>query len=428
LFANLANTTYLSLRSRPVSQDATLMPPSVRSRAVQLLRQTGPVSRAGLARRLGVSRSSMSSVVTELLRDDVVIELAKGDNGEAVHTRGPREAPRDATDAGAARVGRPGVLLALNPQAGAAIGVDFGHRHVRVILCDLAHSVLAERHSVLPLDYSPQVGIGTAGDLIDGALSDASLDERRVVGIGMGLPGPIDFATGQSSPSSISPAWVGVPAAELLRERTGQPVLLENDANLGALAELVWGAGRQQRDLVYVKVATGVGAGIVTAGKLLRGAGGVAGEIGHVTMDESGPACRCGNRGCLEVLVGADSLLGALRGSHRDDLTAEAMVQLARDGDRGCCRVIADAGRTLGIALANVVNVLNPAVIVVGGELSRAGDVLLDPIRSAVERGAIHLAAERLRIVVGELGARAEALGAVALVLRETDSYVAVPG
>jgi predicted NBD/HSP70 family sugar kinase len=204
------------------------------------------------------------------------------------------------------------------------------------------------------------------------------------------------------------------------------PVRVENDANLGALAEIVWGAGRGCCDVVYVKVASGVGAGLVLDNRIYRGFGGTAGEIGHITVDEAGPICRCGNRGCLEVFAGADGLLEPLR-RHRDGpLTLRAAIALAAEGDAGAQRAIADAGRALGLAVAGVCNLLAPQRVIVGGELAQAGDVLLTPMRDCVRRSAI-ASARQTPISAGVLGERAEVLGAVALVLRESGRGTAEP-
>ena len=211
-----------------------------------------------------------------------------------------------------------------------------------------------------------------------------------------------------------------------MREELGLDVRVENDANLGALAESVWGAGRGHSDVLYVKAGTGVGGGLLLGGRLYRGAAGTAGELGHLTIDESGPVCRCGNRGCLEALAGSEAILAPLRPRHGADLTLPRVIELARTGDHGCRLVIGDAGRALGIAVAGACNLLAPELVVVGGELAQAGDLLLDPLRSAVRRAAID-AMRQIPVTAGVLGARAEVLGAVALVLRESQRHVAEP-
>jgi predicted NBD/HSP70 family sugar kinase len=204
------------------------------------------------------------------------------------------------------------------------------------------------------------------------------------------------------------------------------PVRVENDANLGALAEIVWGAGRGCSELLYVKAASGVGAGLVLNGRLYEGHAGTAGEIGHITIDETGPVCRCGNRGCLEVYAAAEAVLEPLRRRHGPKLTLRQVIALAQEGDLGCQRVIADAGRSLGLAIAGTCNLLAPERVIVGGELANAGAILLDPLRTVVSRSAIASLRET-PVHGGVLGERAEVLGAVALVLREAGRYVAEP-
>lgn len=172
-------------------------------------------------------------------------------------------------------------------------------------------------------------------------------------------------------------------------------------------------------DLAYIKVASGVGSGLVINGQIYRGQGGTAGEIGHITLDESGPVCRCGNRGCLETFVGSRYLLNLLNASHERELTLSSMVQLAQQGDLGCRRVIADAGRQIGTGVATLCNLLNPRRVILGGDLAEAGELVLSPIRDSVARYAIPSAARQLSIVPGTLGGRAEVLGSLALVMSE---------
>jgi predicted NBD/HSP70 family sugar kinase len=182
------------------------------------------------------------------------------------------------------------------------------------------------------------------------------------------------------------------------------------------------------RDLAYIKVASGVGAGLVVDGRIYRGPGGTAGEIGHITLDEAGPVCRCGNRGCLETFTAARYVLELLRGSHGDQLTIPKMVQLGREGDPGCRRVIGDVGRHIGMGVASLCNLLNPSRVVLGGDLAEAGELVLGPIRESVSRYAIPSAAQRLSVMPGALGARAEVLGALALVLSELGDSTLLDG
>jgi predicted NBD/HSP70 family sugar kinase len=181
------------------------------------------------------------------------------------------------------------------------------------------------------------------------------------------------------------------------------------------------GAGIGAREAVYIMVSGGIGAGLILGGEIYRGAGGTAGELGHVLVDESGPICRCGNRGCLETFAGGPAIVDLLRRSHDDDLTLEGVIELAVAGDSGARRAIGDAGRVLGRSVAAIVNAFNPELIIVGGYMSAAGAVLLDPLREAVNRYAIPSAAQDVRITGGVLGERAEVLGALELAARQSD-------
>jgi len=372
-----------------------------RDRILDLLRSAGPMSQADLARASGLSPATVSSLAREL-REDGWLEPDDGD--------------------GPAR-GRP---LALSRSAGVAVGIDFGHSHVRVAVADLAHTILAEAEEALDVDHEAHEGVALAGRLVRSLLEQVGVGADRVTGVGMGLPGPLRHETGEVGDSSILPGWIGSRPEELMQAELGLPVRVENDANLGALAEIVWGAGRGSSDLVYVKVATGVGAGLVLNGRLYHGSSGTAGEIGHVTIDESGPVCRCGNRGCLEAFAGAEAVLDPLRRRHGERLTLRQAVLQAQAGDVGCARVIGDAGRALGLAVAGACNLLAPERVLVGGELAQAGELLLDPLREALARSAI-AATRDVPVLAGVLGERAEVLGAVALVLRESQRFVAEP-
>jgi predicted NBD/HSP70 family sugar kinase len=378
-----------------------------RGRVIGVLRAAGPVSRADIARRTGLSRSTISSLVADLQAVGVVTEVD-----------GDRPAPSE-------QGGRPPVLIALDNSAGAAVGVDFGHRHLRVAVSDLGHRILAEAAVELDVDHDAKQGLDSAARLVEQVLAEADVSRDRVIGVGMGLPGPIDRRTGMVGASALLPGWIGIRAAEELRGRLDLDVAVDNDANLGGLAEWMWGAGQGSGLLAYIKAATGIGSGLVLGGRPYGGASGTAGEIGHTTIVSGGPVCACGSRGCLEMVAGGPAILELLRPRGDSGLTLRHVVRLAVEGDPGCQRVVADAGRSIGIAVANLCNLINPELIVVGGELSLAGDLLLDPMREVVWRSAIRSAAETTRIVPGVLGERAELLGALALVLGDSDRFVA---
>ena len=237
--------------------------------------------------------------------------------------------------------------------------------------------------------------------------------ELRAVSIG--LPAPIDRVSGQVGSEGILPGWRGVPVASAMEDALGARVLLDNTANLAALGEAKFGALQGVSTGVFIKASYGVGAGLILGGELFRGSAGTAGEIGHVTIDEDGPVCRCGNRGCLDTFVGSQAVLAALRGSH-GALTFRDVIHRALDGDLGCRRVLEDSGRHIGVAVAGVVNLLNPEVVCLGGQVARVGEIILQPMREAIERCAIPSAAASVDVRVGSLPPEdADVLGALAL-------------
>ena len=369
-----------------------------RNSVIGALQKMGPLTRNELAARTSLSRATISSVVAELQVSGMVIE----ESAEEAGARGRRPA-----------------LVSLNCTAGVAVGIDFGKRHLRVAVADLAHNVLAERARELPIDHSAEEGMGLATKLVGQVLSQAALGTESIVGIGMGLPGPIARGTGRLGSSTILPGWVGINAQEVMSERLGMPVGVDNDANLGALSEWIWGAARGCDDAVYLKASNGVGAGLILAGAPYRGAGGTAGEIGHTIIDPSGPLCRCGNRGCLETLVGIPAILELFRPT-LGEVTIAEIIARAADGDSACRRGLGDAGRIIGDAASHLCNLINPERIIVGGELAAAGEIILDPLRDAIRRAAIPSAAQDAIVITGILGDRAEVLGALALALRES--------
>jgi predicted NBD/HSP70 family sugar kinase/biotin operon repressor len=373
---------------------------SNRERVVQALQTLGVASRAEIARRTGLSRSTVSSIVADLQETGLVCDH-EGDG-------------RLATGGG-----RPPSLIALDPSAGLAVGIDLGKQHVSVALADLSHAVVAERRRELPEGYDAELGMESAAELVDQMIVETGFARDRVLGVGMGVPGPIHRA-GTIGSAAILPGWLGVRLAEQMTQRLNLPVRVGNDANLGALAEHMWGAGVGCSCFVYLKCSAGIGAGFVLDGRLYEGVGGTAGEIGHTTVDETGDICRCGNRGCLETYAGATAIARLLSRSVGELIDESAAVERAAAGDPLARRALVDAGRHIGRVLADVCNLLNPERIVVGGGMGNAAaDLLLDPLREAVQLRAIASAAGDVEVVPSRLGDRAELLGAVALVLRE---------
>ena len=378
---------------------------------VDLIRRHGPISRIDLIESTQLGKTTINTILTGLEKDGLVVEA-----GNAEPTS----------------VGRPSVLLRLNPEARFIVGVKLAPTHITAALTNL-HAEVVSR---VERDFAADAPAGRVIELIVRAIREVmrrrELSNDDVLGVGVVLPGLIDLRTGVALSSRFL-HWQNLNVRAALGERLELPVFIDNDANAFALAEHWYGAGRGVEDLVAVTVGIGIGAGVVTGGRLYRGAREGAGEIGHMVMDLDGPLCTCGKHGCLEAFA-ADAgierttreLLLRARGASRlsrsrpERITREDVVRAGREGDGLARRALAEAGTVLGAALANVVNLLNPARIVVGGEATEgAGDLLLDPARASLREHAFSVLADELEVVPASLGADAWLMGAATLVLEE---------
>jgi predicted NBD/HSP70 family sugar kinase len=370
-----------------------------RLRVIESIYRHPGCSRTDIARRTGLSRGTVSSVGEELGRAELIREYEVPDDDQRLRGAGRRP-----------------TLLSLVPRAAFAIGIDIGHEHVRVIICDLAGEPVAEKSSPAHVDDAPSATLDLAHDLVQEALRDAAVSSKRLLGAGIGLAAPIDESTGEVKADGILPGWHGVAPATELRERLGVSVQLANDADVGALGEMVFGAGRGINDMTYIRLSAGVGAGLILGGEPYRGARGIAGEIGHVCVNPDGLICRCGNRGCLETVASPEAVARQL--AHVVDRpTSDQLLNLIAAGDRRALRAVTDAGQAVGMVVAWVVNVLNPELVVIGGELAAAGEAVLDPIRTGIRLHSVPGAADTVKVITGVLGDRAEVLGAAALIL-----------
>lgn len=379
-----------------------------RQRVLGALRERGPTSQADIARATGLSRTTVSKLVGELKVSGLVDSL---------------EVRRSASRG--VRGGRPSLQLALRESTKTVVAIDFGHSHVQVAVGDLAHNVIAERFCNLDVNHRAKESLDTSTRMVDEVLTEAGVRRRDVIGVGIGIPGPVDRARGTVGSATILPGWLGLRIGDEMSARLSLPVEIENDANLGALAELTWGSGRDCSNFTYIKAATGIGAGIVIDGKLLRGASGTAGEIGHTTLDGRGALCYCGNRGCLETVASGPAIVHLVGVGDGATLTLAGVIDLAIAGDVRCRRALTDAGREIGVAIAGLCNLINPERVVIGGVLSRAGDLVLDSIRGSIRRYAVQAAAERVEVVPAVFVERAELLGCLALAIQTSNPALA---
>lgn len=386
------------------------------NRSILLLatRALQPVSRVELASVTGLNPSTVSKIVDELASADLLVE----------------DAPRARTGAG-----RPARLLRVNDSARHLVGIDISREAVTVALVNLGGEVVWDRTEPVAPDADADAVLASVIRAVNELLSGLSLERRRrVLGIGVGAPGPLRHDAGTIVAPPNFPHFSHVPVRDLLADRFGLPAFLENDANACALAEQWFGAMRDVDNFVYLAVGSGVGAGVVIGGQLYRGHGDLAGEIGHTSIDPLGPHCDCGNRGCLELYTSERRLLSlvgqrlsgpegetlrTLVSQRGGRLTAALVYQAASLGDTLSQAVLSEIGFYLGVGIVNAINMFDPEAIVIGRSMAAAGRHLLDPIRSVVGERSFPKVASNVRIVPGMLGDRAPVVGAATLVLSQ---------
>ncbi|PUA82201.1 sugar kinase [Nocardioides currus] len=361
----------------------------------ELLRDGGPQTRAQLAESSGLARSTIAARIDVLLRLGLVAPY-----GDAVSTGG-----------------RPPSLLALNPSARVVVGVDLGATHARAVLADLAGTILAEARADLDIADGPDVVLGWVTTTVRSLLRGQQRKLADLAAIGIGLPGPVEHSSGRAINPPIMPGWDRYDVPAHVRRHVDVPVLIDNDVNIMALGEQ-HAHFPDVQDLVFIKVSTGIGAGIISGGALQRGAMGTAGDVGHVRLPGAeGVTCRCGNEGCLEAVAAAPALAATLRASGAEVTGSADIVALVRGGNLDAVQVVRQAGRDMGEVVAMVVNFINPSVVVIGGAMSGAGEHLIAGIRETVYQRSLPLATEHLRIVPSAAGEQAGVLGAAALAI-----------
>jgi predicted NBD/HSP70 family sugar kinase len=357
---------------------------------LRLVREGRASTRVEIGELTGLARSTVTQRVDQLLAEELLLPA-----GDAASTGG-----------------RPSRRLAFNRSAGVVLAADLGATHSRLALCDLGGEILDETMADRAIADGPDAVLGWVEERFDALLERAGRDRGAVRAIGVGVPGPVEFATGRPVTPPIMPGWDGYPVADRLGDRYAVPVLVDNDVNIMALGEH-WAGWRDVDHLLLVKVGTGIGCGIVAGGRIHRGAQGAAGDLGHIQIT-SDPAvvCRCGNIGCMEAVAGGGAIAASLRAQGVEARDGRDVVALVRSGSPAAVREVREAGRVLGSVLATSVNLFNPAVIVIGGDLSHAEEHLLAGVREIVYQRSLPLATRSLRIVRSRLDDRAGVVGA----------------
>jgi predicted NBD/HSP70 family sugar kinase len=306
--------------------------------------------------------------------------------------------------------------VSLARQLGLVAGVHFSSRQLHISIADATRTVVSQTSLPLPLDHRHDAELDRLSILLSDMMESLGGSVSDLLAVGLALPASIDARTGMVSTPGLLRGWEGIDVAESLTERIGRPVYVDSEANLGGLAEAREGSARSVSSSVFIRVGHTISAGLVVGGDLFRGVNGKAGQIGHVTIDENGPICRCSNRGCLETYAGGPALLSLFPPSDGMQRLGD-LIQAAEAGDGSSRRVIADAGRHIGIAAASLCNLFDPELIVVGGELAQAGEILMAPMRHSLDRSALASANGLPEIVAASFGDWAETRGAIAIAL-----------
>ena len=370
-----------------------------RRQLLDVIRQESGVTRADLSLLTGLSRSAIADAVQDLLNDRLIAE--------------------DVMDAGkGAGRGRPSALLVTAPARGNVVGIDFGHDHVAVAVADADGRVLDEQRTEAQVDTQARAALDTASGMVSRLLIGTGVSLSDVRAIAAGVPAPLDVRTKRIRSTSIMSDWADLNPGEELSNRLGRQVITANDADMGAQGELRFGAARGLRDFIYVKASEGLGASLVLNGSVYQGSGGLAGEIGHTQLSDQGAWCRCGNRGCLETVVSTTFVHDRMRESRIEPTDAIHPLQDSAQHPV-VARFVTESGRTLGKVLADVCNWLNPAAIILGGELGTAGQPLVDGVAESINRFTQPATAQAVDVRTAQLGMRSELLGAVAVAAQE---------
>ncbi len=386
------------VKRRPSGSQASLREAN-RTRVVEAVKQYGGLTQVELAGTTGLSAATVSNIVKELAATGVLQTTPTTQSG------------------------RRALKVTLAHSQGLVVGVHFSVRHMRIALADVAASVIAEHHMPLARKHRADNELDRVAMLIADMLDTAGSSMSDLQAVGIALPAPILRETGMTSRGGMLSGWDGLPIAEVMSRRLERPVFVDSAGKLAAVAELRYGAARRSGNALYLEIGESISAGLILDGRLLDGTNGIAGAFGHMTIDEGGPACFCGNRGCLQALAGGSALVDLVR-PELGSVKLNDVVQRAIAGDDTSMRAIGRIGRQVGGAAANVANLLDVERIVVGGELGQTGETLIGPLRQVVERSVLVDRSRAPEVVVAQLGMRSATVGAVALAI---DSAVMQP-
>ena len=352
---------------------------------------------------MGLTRAAVTIIINDLISNGIILN----------------------TESRSTASGRPPVALEINPNQGMVAAIDMGAMHLSAALGDFSARILEEIEVPFQVDMGPEEGLQQADNILKELLQKRGLSAADLSAIGVGVPGPVIADKGMVMAPPIMPGWDRFPIRTTLEQKWGTAVTLNNDAELGALGEWAYGAGRGEKNLAFIKVGSGIGAGLIINQQLYGGNTGSAGEIGHLTVDENGPLCACGNHGCLEAFAGGHAIAlqarklvtsgkrTLLSEKSLDTITARDVAEAARRGDLAAQEIIKRSGTFIGIAIAGLINLINPSTVIIGGGVAQVGDLLTAPIRQAVRERSLRASEHSVRITTAMLGRRSSLMGAL---------------
>lgn len=392
-----------------VTADQLLVKQINKSIVLNTIRKKEVISRAGIAEFTGLNKSTVSFLVDELIKEGLVKEIGPGES----------------------KGGRKPIMLTINDKGGCVIGVDLGVNYVLAVLADLVGNVVWEKKIDIRLGENKEKVIDLLMQLIDEAIKNAPRTVNGIIGIGIGVPGVVDYRKGivLMAPNL---KWKDVPLKEMVEEKFKIKVLIDNEANVGALGEKWFGVGSEFNNFIYISAGIGIGTGIIINGELYRGVTGLAGEMGHATINIYDSTCSCGNTGCWENYASEKALLDYLHKQikqRKEDkyiniqningLNVFHIIDFAYKGSNIAIESLREIGRNLGIGIINLINTFNPEMVIIGNTLSLAGDIILPEILGLVEDRCFVYKFHKVKIKTSRLGVRAGAVGAVSLVISE---------
>ncbi len=396
-------------QSKHTTADQTWVRKMNRSLILAIFRTQKTLSRARIAKMTGLNPSTVSSIIAELIKENLIRETDLIQNG----------------------TGRPGRLLELNPKGGCALGIEINVDYIDILVTNFSADILWRRK----LPSTPEIGqeeiMMHVKDLTKKAMAFIQEEKCHLLGVGVGVPGLVDVSSGllRLAPNLH---WVDVPVKDVLAEIFDCPIYVENEANVAALGEYYFGATQNIKDFIYLSAGMGLGSGIVIGGKLFRGMSGYAGEAGHMTLDINGEECGCGKKGCWETFVGpraiaqrvqralangAKSILNGKSNFVLEDISIDDIISAARKGDQIAVDALGQAAFYLGIGIANLVNLFDVEVIVLGGSLNKASDLILEDVEKVALQNTLAPGREKLKVIPSAHGTDACIMGAIALVL-----------